>query len=139
MPKTESTNIDADIAGLTFAEIEAKYGEEAAINAGIAADPDAFEADAEWFAKARPAIEVDPELVKAHLEACARGEKIPTRVFVTVEMDLDIAQRLGYNGEGYGDDSWQKRINENLRKMVFGEGAVAAEKSGKAESASPMP
>ena len=75
MPKTESTDIDADIAGLTFAEIEAKYGEEAAINAGIAADPDTFEADAEWFAKARPAIEVHPELVKAHMDALARGEK----------------------------------------------------------------
>ena len=108
--------------------------EDARIRAGIAADPDAFEADAEWFAKARPAIEVHPELVKAHLEACARGEKIPTRVFVTVEMDLDIAQRLGYDAERYGDDGWQKRINENLRKMVFEEGAGVAEKSGKAES-----
>ena len=124
---------DADIAGLTFAEIEAKYGEEAAINAGIAADPDAFEADAEWFAKARPAIEVHPELVERMEKARSEGE-IRARVFVTVEMDLDIAQRLGYNGEGYGDDSWQKRVNGNLRKMVFGEGADAAEKSGKAES-----
>ena len=124
---------DADVAGLTFAEIEAKYGEEAAINAGIAADPDAFEADAEWFAKARPAIEVDPELVKAHLDACARGERIPARVFVTVEMDLDIAQRLGYNGEGYDDNGWQKRINDALRKIVFKEGAGASKKGAKSE------
>ena len=130
---------DADIAGLTFAEIEAKYGEEAAINAGIAADPDAFEADAEWFAKARPAIEVDPELVERMEKARATGEKIPTRVFVTVEMDLDIAQRLGYNGEGYDDNGWQKRINDALRKMVFVESAGAAEKSEKMESASPAP
>ena len=36
--------------------------EEAAINAGIAADPDTFELDAEWFARARPAVEVDPIL-----------------------------------------------------------------------------
>ena len=107
--------------------------EDAQIRAGIAADPDTFEADAEWFARARPAIEVDPELVKAHLAARARGEKIRVREFVTVEMDLDIARRLGYNGERADDDSWQKRINENLRKMVFGEGAGAAEKSGKAE------
>ena len=134
MPKTESTNIDADISGLTFAEIEAKYGEEAAINAGIAADPDTFEADAEWFARARPAIEVDPELVKAHLAARARGEKMRARVFVTVEMDLDIAQRLGYNGERADYDDWQKRVNDALRKMVFGEGAGAAGKSEKAES-----
>ena len=29
--------------------------EDAAINAGITADPDTFELDAEWFARARPA------------------------------------------------------------------------------------
>ena len=113
--------------------------EEAAINAGIAADPDAFEADAEWFAKARPAIEVDPEFVKAAMEAQERGEIIPAHVFVTVEMDLDIAERLGYNGgERYGDDGWQKRVNLALRKVVFGEGGreAAAEKVAEAESAS---
>ena len=107
--------------------------EDARIRAGIAADPDTFEADAEWFAKARPAIEVDPELVKAHLAVRARGEKMRVREFVTVEMDLDIAQRLGYNGERADDDGWQKRVNNVLRKMVFEEGAGAAEKSGKAE------
>ncbi len=126
----------ADIAGLTFDEIEAKYGEEAAINAGIAADPDAFEADAEWFAKARPAIEVDPEFVKAAMEAQERGERIPARVFVTVEVDLDIAERLGYN---YDDENWQKRVNDALREVVFGEGGkrgAAAEKVADAESAS---
>ena len=38
--------------------------EEAAIQAGIAADPDAFELDEEWFARARPAMEVEPEWTK---------------------------------------------------------------------------
>ena len=124
----------ADIAGLTFDEIEAKYGEEAAINAGIAADPDAFEADAEWFAKARPAFEVHPELVGA-MEAQERGEWIPARVFVTVEVDLDIAERLGYD---YDDENWQKRVNDALRKAVFGEDGreAAAETVADAESAS---
>ena len=124
----------ADIVGATFDEIEAKYGEEAAINAGIAADPDAFEADAEWFAKARPAFEVHPELVEA-MEAQERGERIPARVFVTVEVDLDIAERLGYN---YDDKDWQKRVNDALRKIVFGEGGgeAASEKVADAESAS---
>ena len=56
------------------------------------------------------------------------------RRFVTVEMDLDIARRLGYNGERADDDDWQKRVNDALRKVVFGEGAGAAEKSAKAES-----
>ena len=128
MPKTVSTDIDADIAGLTFDEIAAKYGEEAAINAGIAADPDTFELDEAWFARARPAREVMPEMVERLEKARARGE-IRVREFVTVEMDLDIAQRLGYNGERADDDGWQKRVNNALRKMVFGEGAGAAEKS----------
>ena len=38
--------------------------ENAAINAGIAADPDTFELDDEWFARAKPAIEVDADLVE---------------------------------------------------------------------------
>ena len=47
---------------MRFEEIKKLYGEEAAINAGIAADPDAFELDEEWFKEARPAREVHPEL-----------------------------------------------------------------------------
>ncbi len=35
--------------------------ENAAVMAGIAADPDTFEADDEWFNRARPATEVEPE------------------------------------------------------------------------------
>ena len=47
---------------MTFAEIEADYGEETAINAGIARDPDNPELTAEDFARMRPAIEVDPKI-----------------------------------------------------------------------------
>ena len=43
-----------------------KYGEETAINVGIARDPDAHESTDEDFAKARPALQVDPELVQAY-------------------------------------------------------------------------
>ena len=110
-----------------------KPDEEAEINAGIAADPDTFELDEAWFARARPAREVMPEMVERWEKARARGE-IRVREFVTVEMDLDIAQRLGYNGERADDDDWQKRINDAIRKMVFGEGADSAEKSEKEES-----
>ena len=35
--------------GMTFDEIANNYGVEAAINAGIAADPDTLELDDEWF------------------------------------------------------------------------------------------
>ena len=54
MPKPEQP------AEESFAEIAKREGEEAAINAGIAADPDAFELDDEWFSRARPVAEVDP-------------------------------------------------------------------------------
>ena len=38
--------------------------EEAAIRAGIAADPDTFELDDGWFAKARPASDAHPRIVE---------------------------------------------------------------------------
>ena len=38
--------------------------EDAAVRAGIAADPDTFEADDEWFRRAKPAAEVEPEFVE---------------------------------------------------------------------------
>ena len=39
---------------MTFSEIETEYGEETAINAGIARDPDTWEWTEEDFARARP-------------------------------------------------------------------------------------
>lgn len=62
---------DELVAGpFTELAIGALYGEETAINVGIARDPDDYEKDAEWFRHARPAAEVAPELV----EASRRGE-----------------------------------------------------------------
>ena len=49
----------------TFEEIAAKHGKEAAIRAGIAADPDTLELNEEWFAKARPVSEAHPQIVEA--------------------------------------------------------------------------
>ena len=118
MTETVPAEILDGTSGLTFAEIEAKYGEEVAINAGIAADPDAFEADAEWFARARPAREVMPEFVERWEKARANGE-IRMREFVMVEIDVDLAQHF-QNGGGEGDD-WNKRLNDTLRKAAFGE------------------
>ena len=51
---------------LTFKQIEAIYGEETAINVGIARDPDAPEWTKEDWANARPVSEVAPHLVEAH-------------------------------------------------------------------------
>ena len=55
---------------LDFVEIEAVYGEDVAIDVGIARDPDCPELTAEEMAEMRPAIEVDPEIVMAY----RRGE-----------------------------------------------------------------
>ena len=54
-----------EFSGLTFDEIAEEYGLEAAIQAGIDADPDTWELTEEDFARMRPGIEVDPELIKA--------------------------------------------------------------------------
>ena len=48
----------------TFDEIAAIHGEEVAIRAGIAADPDTMELDDEWFARARPVRETHPMLLR---------------------------------------------------------------------------
>ena len=48
----------------TYREIEAEYGEETAINVGIARDPDAPELDEEWFANARKWMAENPEIVR---------------------------------------------------------------------------
>ena len=69
-----------DITGMTFDEIAAKYGEEAAIQAGIAADPDTFELDEEWFKQARPASEVVPHVVESFHRTRA-GRKLQLRNF----------------------------------------------------------
>ena len=54
-----------EFSGLTFDEIAEEYGLEAAIQAGIDADPDTWELTEEDFARMRPASEVHPEFVEA--------------------------------------------------------------------------
>ena len=98
---------------MTFTEIEEKYGEETAINAGIARDPDTFELDADWFARARPAIEVDPDLVKAHRRARAQGKKVPMIEHVSIPLDAHLVRRLEKT-----DPNWNTRVNDILRKAL---------------------
>jgi uncharacterized protein (DUF4415 family) len=74
--------------------------EDAEITAAIKKDPDDFEADAEWFAKA-----------KRH-----RGkQKAPTKVPVTIRLDADIVDAYKAGGKG-----WQARMNDDLRRRIRG-------------------
>ena len=108
---------------MTFTEIEAEYGEETAINAGIARDPDTWELTEEDFARSRPMAEVMPELVEA-LNRRRNGwsDEHETRTNSPVEgigplvrIDLDLAAYFRFGGPG----DWQQRLNDTLRKAVI--------------------
>lgn len=82
-------------------------------------DLDAPEADAEWFAKARPAEELLPGLVGA---AAAQEMLKPKRgrppsaapkEHVNIRLDADIVQSFRRTGEG-----WQTRLNNALREWL---------------------
>ena len=108
-----------DLTGMTFKEVEAKYGEEAAIHAGIAADPDTWDFD---MSRARPAAEVLPELVERYereqAEQRKRGpQKAPTKEHISLRLDADLVEHFRNSGRG-----WQTRLNAMLRRSVFGDG-----------------
>ena len=52
------------VGPMTYGQIEEKYGEEVAIDVGIARDPDAKEWTEEDFARALPAAEIMPQIVQ---------------------------------------------------------------------------
>lgn len=91
--------------------------EEAAIQRGIALDPDNPEWTDEDFRNARPASEMmPPELYKALVERRVRGPQVgPTKEMISIRLDRDLVERLRETGPG-----WQGRINDTLRKVVLG-------------------
>ena len=99
-----------EIAGKTFSEVRAIYGEEVAIRVIIATDPDCWVPTEAEFARARPAIEVDPNLVNAYLAAKANG---PNRVNVELSLDQDVVTYFRSKG---GD--WKALINNVLRRAA---------------------
>lgn len=88
--------------------------EDAAIDAGMAADPDTEELDDAWFARARPASVVDPELVERVRHGRGR-QKAPTKEQVTIRLDADINAHFRAGGPG-----WRRCLNDTLRRAVFG-------------------
>jgi len=90
--------------------------EDAAINAGIAADSDSRELDAEWFAKAKPASEVLPPQIYAALVAKrprGRPKADETKVFTAIRLDADLLETFKSTGKG-----WQTRVNAALRQFI---------------------
>ena len=90
--------------------------EEAAINAGIAADPDSRELDDKWFSEAMPASEVlPPELYAALIAKRPRGrpKAEETKVFTAIRLDADLLGAFKATGKG-----WQTRINAALRQFI---------------------
>ena len=90
--------------------------EDAAINAGIAADPDARELDAEWFLKTKPASAVLPPEMYATLVAKrprGRPKAEETKVFTAIRLDADLVETFKSTGKG-----WQTRVNAALRQFI---------------------
>ena len=88
--------------------------EDAAINRGIAEDPDNPELTDAFFVNARPAREAMPAAFFVELERRRRGPgKKPAKAQVTLRLDQDVIDGLRASGPG-----WQVRANEALRRMV---------------------
>ena len=64
---------EPDLTGMTFHEIAAEYGKEAAIEAGIASDPEWGPEEMDMSGN-RPAIEVMPDLVEQYRRYRAERE-----------------------------------------------------------------
>ena len=103
---------------LKLGTIIPSHDETVAINAGIAADPDARELDAEWFAKAKSASEAFAPETYAALVAMKRPRGRPkadeTKVFTAIRLDADLLEAFKATGKG-----WQTRVNAALRQYII--------------------
>ena len=91
--------------------------EDVAINAGIAADPDAKEWTDKEFREAKPASDFfTPEALKA-LTAAKRPRGRPKaddpKVFTAIRLDADLLNAFKATGKG-----WQTRVNAALRQYL---------------------
>lgn len=97
-----------EIKGKSFEEVADEFGEEVAINAGIASDPEMFELDDEWFEKARPASEVILKIVERYQHSQERKSDC-TEVMLAIPLDADLADHI----RSIGPD-WEEVVNEEL-------------------------
>ena len=99
-------------SNMTFCEIEAEYGEETAINVGIGRDPDCPEWTSEDFARARQWMKDNPETLQKLRNATFNW---PAKEWAYIPIDYDILDHFRAGGP-----DWHKRLNDTLRKAVFG-------------------
>ena len=109
---------------MTFEEIAAEFGEETAIQVGLARDQDTQELGQDWFQGARPATEVVPKVVERWRRTRGK-QKAPTKEAVSIRLDHDVLAHYRASGRG-----WQSRINETLRQYIVGEKPEETEEPG---------
>ena len=86
--------------------------EDAKLTAAALRDPDNPPRGEKFWRKARPAIEVHPQLVAAF--RAGRGpQKAPTKQLVSLRLDPDVVEHFRATGPG-----WQVRINSALRRAA---------------------
>ena len=97
---------------LKHTDIAPTFEEDAAVRAGIAADPDACELTAGDFARMKPASELTPHIIER--AARRRGKQAAsTKERITIRLDADIAAHFRATGPG-----WQTRLNDTLRHAI---------------------
>lgn len=101
--------------------------EDAEINAQIAANPDAYELDDEWFARAKPTHEFFPEWYQWDLQrqaAIQSGELV--RLTITVPREVAEWFRCqGEFGAATGGNAWKVLIEQMLEAHVAAQTADA--------------
>ncbi len=91
--------------------------EDARITAAALTDPDNPPLDDDWFKRARPAIEVFPELVADYIRRRGRPPKARPKVAVKLRLDAEVIDALKKNGPG-----WQTRANAVLARWAKRQG-----------------
>ena len=87
--------------------------EDAAINRGIAEDPDTVVWTDEQFASAVRGSDAGSAMVPDHLLRRRGTQRAPTKELISLRLDRDVLKRWRATGPG-----WQSRMNEVLRQAV---------------------